>query len=105
MNDNMTDSMWIKANSTRSYRIRRRGEVDGLGLIAATVVNISDCRREWSTRNIRMRGELPDTDEAGAQALKESDAIMKARMGEIYGQPMSARAVLNQLRQDAAKRA
>ena len=46
MNDNMTDSMWIKANSTRNYRIRRRGEVDGLGLIAATIVNISEraCR-------------------------------------------------------------
>ena len=102
MNDDMTESMWIKANSTRSYRIRRWGEVDNLGLVAATIVRISADRLGWSTRNIRMRDELPDTDEAAALALKESEAIMKARLGKIYGQPMSARAVLNQLRQDEA---
>lgn len=102
MNDNMTDSMWIKANSTRNYRIRRWGEVDNLGLVATTIVRISADRRGWSMRNIKMRDELPDTDEAAAQALEESEAIIKARLGKIYGQPMSARAVLNKLRQDEA---
>lgn len=102
MNDNMTDSMWIEANPSRNYRIRRRGEVDSLGLVATTIVRISADRRGWSKQNIRMRDELPDTDEAAAQALEENDAIIKARLGKIYGQPMSARAVLNKLRQNPA---
>lgn len=102
MIDNMTDSAWIKANPTRYYCFQRYGEADDLGLVAATIVRISADRRGWSMRNIRMRAELPDTDEAAAQALVESEAIIKARLGKIYGQPMSARAVLNKLRQDGA---
>ncbi len=102
MNDNMTDSAWFKANPSRHYRIRRRGTADDLSLIAAAIVKIaSPCRRVWSTRIIRMRDELPDTDEAAAQALKEHEAIFAARLGKVHGQPMSARAVLNKLRQDA----
>ena len=102
MNDNMTDGEWIEANPTRHYRIRRRGVADDLGLIAAAIVRIaSPDRRMWSTRIIRMRDELPDTDEVAAQALQEHEAIFAARLGKVHGQPMSARAVLNKLRQDA----
>lgn len=102
MNDNMTDSMWIKANLTRNYRIRRWGEMDNLGLVAAIIVRIDADRQGCTMRDIRMRNELPDTDEAAVLALKENEAIMRARLGKVYGLPMSARAVVNQLRQDEA---
>ena len=100
MNDNKPHLVWIKANPCRNFRICPRGDVDDLGLIAATVVRINrDEYLSWSTRNIRMRNELPDTDEAAAAALREYEAIANARIGRLNGQPMSARAVLNQLRQ------
>lgn len=102
MNDNMTDSAWIKANSNRCYRIRRCGVADELGLVATTIVRIDTDRRGWSSRNIRMRAELPDTDDAAAQALQEHESIFAAQLGRVYGKPMTARAVLNKLRQDTA---
>lgn len=81
MNDNMTDSAWIKANPSRHYRIRRRDAADELGLATVTIVKISADRRAWSTQNIKMRDELPDTDDATAQALQEHESIIAARQG------------------------
>ena len=103
MNDDMTDSMWFGANPTRTYRIRRRDDVDSLGLVAAIVVRIAaDDRRVWSMRNIRMRDDLPDTDEAAALALQEHEFIFAAKLGRVHGHPGSISALVDNLRRDAA---
>lgn len=100
MIDSMTDGAWFKANPTRRYRIRRRGDVDGVGLAGVGIVKIADDRKMWSTRNIKMRNELPDTDEAAELALREHEFIITAQLGELNGRTVSVLDVLSMLRQD-----
>ena len=103
MTDNMTDSAWFKANPTRHYRIRRHGEADHQNLTAVAIVKIAVDRRAWSTRNIKMRDGLPDTDEAAALALQEYEFIVTAQLVRLHGRHTSVQAVLDNLRRDAAE--
>jgi len=98
MNGNTTNSAWIKANAGRRYRVQRNGQADGLGLIPVTIVKISADRRGWSTRNIRMRHELSDTDDAAALALQEHEFLDTAQLGKVNGRNVSVLDVVNVLR-------